>query len=116
MAEERSDGGTPATIAIESDPLTSPRCGKRKSTATSAATSQARKSSSETSWCTVTAIADRVVGDRGRRCRCRDAAPDDHRVHVGRQRAGMASTSAGEALGFIDVSGRDHHGASPYRP
>ena len=41
--------GTPATIAIESDPLTSPRCGKRRSTAMSAATSQARKSSSETS-------------------------------------------------------------------
>ena len=41
--------GVPATIAIESDPLTSPRCGNRRSTAISAATSQALKSSSETS-------------------------------------------------------------------
>ena len=102
--------GTPATIAIESEPLTSPRCGKRRSTATSAATSQARKSSSETSWCTVT-----------RSPTAWSAITASMSVPGMRRPTSTACTSGGnaaiglderrEALGFIDVSGRDDHGA-----
>jgi hypothetical protein len=56
------------------------------------------------------AIADRMVGDHGADVGTRDAAPDEHRVHVGRQR-GDGLDERREALGFVDVTGRDDDGA-----